>query len=157
MATTDGMRVEISGLRELQKRAARLQDKLARRSYSKAVRAASKPVVADAISRAPGRTGTTKKSIKARADNKAPKMLFGIKIGVVAGKFSSDRTARRRGSGKSYRPDESIRYYRFQELGTKYHPAQAFLEPALEASASQFLSTLRRELAAELERQARAL
>ena len=157
MATTDGMRMEISGLRELQKRAAKLEDRLARRSYSKAVRAASKPVVRNAISRAPGRTGTTKKSIKARSNNKPSKMLFGMKIGVVSGKFSSDRTARRRGSGNVYRPDEAIRYYRFQELGTKFHPAQPFLEPALESSASDFFNVLRREMAAELETQSKSL
>lgn len=157
MATTDGIRFEVDGLRELRARAARLEAKLARRSYSKAVRAASKPVTKKAISLAPGRTGTVKKSIKARSDNKPSKFLFGMKIGVIGGKFSSDRTARRRGVGSAYKPDESIRYYRFQELGTKHHPAKPFLEPALKSSAGVFLSTLRRELAAELEKQTRSL
>jgi HK97 gp10 family phage protein len=151
----ESTKITISGMRELQRRARSLNHKLERRSYSKAVRAASKPVLSRAILMAPGRTGTLKRSIKARSASKPSRYLYGMKLTVIGGKFASDRTAKRRGVGNAYRPDEAVRYYRFQELGTKYHPAQPFLEPALEASASEFLNTLRRELAAEIERHTR--
>lgn len=152
----ESIKIEVTGLRELQRRARSLNEKLERRSYAKAVRAASKPVLSRAVLMAPGRTGTLKRSIKARTSSKPSRYLFGMKLTVIGGTFSSDKTARRRGVGASYRPDEAVRYYRFQELGTKYHPAKPFLEPALEASASDFLNTLRRELAAEIERNTRA-
>jgi len=153
----ESTKITISGMRELQRRARSLNHKLERRSYSKAVRAASKPVLDQAVGKAPmGRTGTLKRSIKARSASKPSRYLYGMKLTVIGGKFASDRTAKRRGVGNAYRPDEAVRYYRFQELGTKYHPAQPFLEPALEASASEFLNTLRRELAAEIERHTRS-
>lgn len=152
---SEAIKIEVSGLRELQARASKLNQKMERRSYSRAVRAASKPVLASAISKAPGRTGTLKKSIKARANNKPSQFLFGVKLTVVGGSFSSGKTARRRGAGSVYQPDESLRYYRFQELGTKHHRAQAFLEPALDASAGKFLSILKSELAREIELNAR--
>ena len=146
---------QIVGLRELQARASRLEAKLERRVYSKAVRSASKPVLASVVRKAPARSGAVKRSLVARANNKAPKMLFGVKITVKGGVKSSGRTARRGGKGNSYSPDETVRYYRFIERGTKHHAARAFLEPGLDSSASQFLSTLKRELALELEKQAR--
>ena len=123
-----------------------------KRVYSKAVRVASKGVLEKARSKAPGRT--IAKALTVRSNSKPARMLFGMKLTVRGGVFSSDRTARRRGSGTTYRPDEAVRYYRFQELGTKYHPAKAFLEPALEASSKKFLTTLKRELEAGLEREA---
>ncbi|RYD54699.1 MAG: hypothetical protein EOP83_21945, partial [Verrucomicrobiaceae bacterium] len=70
----------------------------------------------------------------------------------------SSRVARRRGGkGGDYSPDAVERYYRFQELGTKHHPAQPFLKPALEGSQGAVLDAVKRELAAGLEREAKAL
>jgi len=152
MASGEVIKFGVTGMRELNRNAQKLETRLRKRVYSKAVRKASKPVLAKAITKAPGRTGTIKRSLKSRADNKAREMKFGMKITVIGGKFSSERTAKRRGVGKSYRPDESVRYYRFTELGTKYHPAKPYLKPALKASGAQFLSTLQSDLRAELKK-----
>jgi hypothetical protein len=56
---------------------------------------------------------------------------------VKPGEFVSKRFVRAKGLTKSgrrtrrtYQPDESVRFYRFLELGTKYHAAKPFLVPA---------------------------
>jgi|VirMetMinimDraft_7_1064189.scaffolds.fasta_scaffold82975_2 hypothetical protein len=53
------------------------------------------------------------------------------------GEFVSKRFVRAKGLTKSgrrtrrtYQPDEAVRFYRFLELGTKYHAAKPFLVPA---------------------------
>ena len=145
---------KIVGFRKLQKRAKTLDKNLRQKVYSSAVRKAARgSVLREVQSRAPTDTGTTKSAISARANNKPSKHLFGIKISV-RDKYRSRRTARRQ-SGQEYRPDWVLRYYHFQELGTKHHPAQPFLEPGLKAGAGEFLSTLKSELNAGLERHSR--
>ncbi|MCW1914340.1 hypothetical protein OJ996_12190 [Luteolibacter sp. GHJ8] len=94
-----------------------------------------------------------KRSLVHRASSKPSKGLFGVKVTVKGGARSSDRLAHRKGNaGKDYYPDAVERYYRFAELGTKYHPAQPYLKPALEGKADEVLNVVKRELAAGLER-----
>lgn len=147
--------IQISGFKELRARAARLDSRLQKRVYGKAVRAGGKIVVDAAKARVPVRTGTVRRSLVHRASSKPSKGLFGVKITVKGGAHASDRPATRR-SG-SYKPDAVERYYRFTELGTKYHPAKPYLKPALEGSAGRVLDAIKRELAAGLEREARSL
>ena len=43
---------------------------------------------------------------------------------------AKSKTQSGRRSRRKYQPDETVRFYRFLELGTKYHKAKPFLVPA---------------------------
>lgn len=150
-------RIQITGFRELRKRAEKLDRKMKRRVYNRAVKAGGKVIVDASKEKVPVRTGSVKASLVHRASSKPAKGLFGVKITIKGGKRSSDRTARRGGKGAVYYPDAVERYYRFQELGTKFHPAKPFLKPALEGNENKVLDVIKRELAAGLEREAKSL
>lgn len=151
-------RIEITGFKELRNRARELDARLQKRVYGAAVRAGGKVLVDAAKAAVPVRTGAVKRSLVHRASSKPSKGLFGVKVTVKGGGRSSGRVARRRGvKGKDYQPDAVERYYRFTELGTKHHPAQPYLKPALEGKAGEVLEAVKRELAAGLEREARTL
>lgn len=150
--------IKIEGFAELRKRAAKLERGLQRRVYGVAVRAGGKVLVDAAKAAVPVRTGATSRSIVHRASSKPSQGLFGVKVTVRAGEKSSERVAHRRGnSKKDYQPDAVERYYRFQELGTKHHPAKPFLKPALEGHAGAVLNAVKQALAAGLAREAAAL
>jgi HK97 gp10 family phage protein len=151
-------RIEIRGFKELRNRARKLDGKLQKRVYGAAVRAGGKVLVDAAKAAVPVRTGAVKRSLVHRASSKPSKGLFGVKVTVKGGGMSSGRVARRRGvKGKDYQPDAVERYYRFTELGTKHHPAQPYLKPALEGKAGEVLKVVKEALAAGLEREARGL
>ena len=159
-----GASVRVDGLAELRRNIAKLGDGMARRVYQKAVGAGGKVVAAAAKAQVPRRTGALGKSIAARVSSKPREELFGVKITVKAGLFSSQRTARRRGRSRKgkggsgiYKPDAVERYYRFLETGTKYHPATPFLKPSLEGSAAKVLAVIKGELAAGLARESAKL
>lgn len=154
---------------------------MARRVYQKAVGAGGKIVAAAAKGKVPRRTGALGGSIVHRVSSKPKAGLFGVKVTVKAGRFASERTARRKGrligkaervmaprkSGKArkarvrhfeeYKPDAVERYYRFLETGTKYHAAKPFLAPSLSETAPAVLAAIKSELAAGLEREAAKL
>jgi HK97 gp10 family phage protein len=151
-------RIEITGFKELRNKIAKLDRRLQRRVYGAAVRAGGKVLVDAAQAAVPVRTGAVKRSLVHRASSKPSKGLFGVKVTVKGGARSSDRIAHRRGGkGADYHPDAVERYYRFTELGTKHHPAQPYLKPALEGKADEVLNVVKRELAAGLEREAKSL
>ena len=151
-------RIKITGFKELRARAAKLDQRLQRRVYGAAVRAGGKVVVEAAKAAVPVRTGSVKRSLVHRANSKPSKGLFGVKVTVKGGEKSSARVASRGGSkGKSYQPDAVERYYRFTELGTKHHPAQPYLKPALDGSAGEVLEAVKRVLGEGLERESRTL
>lgn len=143
---------KITGLKELGRRARKLDAALQKKVYKKAVReSAKKSVLPAAKSRAPsGGTGALKKALTLRASNKAAQGLYGMKLTANGSIYRSLRTARRSG-GKEYQPDWVARYYRFAELGTKFHAANPFLLPALEASQGAFFSGVRSQLRAGIE------
>lgn len=144
----------IGGLKELRNRALKLDSKLRRKIYTKAVKAGGKIVVAEAQQLAPVRTGAVRRSIVHRMSSKPSKGLFGVKVTVKGGKLglSSNRVARRKkGKRATYNPDAVERYYRFTELGTKYHPAKPYLKPSLEHTAPKVLEAIRSTMAAGIE------
>jgi HK97 gp10 family phage protein len=148
--------IKIEGLKELQARAKRLGVKMRRKVFGAAARAGGKIVVAAAKGKVPSLTGATRASVVHRASSKPAKGLFGVKVTIKGGRKSSGRVARRRGGkGGEYFPDAVERYYRFQELGTKHHPAQPFLKPALEGSKGAVLAAVKSELTRGLEAAAR--
>ncbi len=150
--------VKIEGLKELRDRARKLTVKLERKVYNRAIKAGGKIIVDAAKAKVPVRTGSIRSSLVHRASSKPSKGLFGVKVTIKGGRKSSDRIARRRqGKGGEYSPDAVERYYRFQELGTKYHPAKPFLRPSLEGSQAAVLNAVKAELAAGIEREARSL
>ena len=151
-------RIEITGFKELRRRIATLDTRLQRRVYGAAVRAGGKVLVDAAKAAVPVRTGAVKASLVHRASSKPSKGLFGVKVTVKGGARSSDRVAHRKGhEKKDYQPDAVERYYRFTELGTKHHPAQPYLKPALEGKAGEVLNVVKRVLAEGLEREAGSL
>jgi HK97 gp10 family phage protein len=150
--------VKLDGFKELRDRARKLDGKMQRKVYSKAVRAGGKIVVDAAKAKVPVKTGAVKASLVHRASSKPREGLFGVKVTIKPGRKGSERTARRRsGKGAVYFPDAVERYYRFTELGTKHHPARPYLAPALEGSRAAVLNAVKAELAAGLEREAAAL
>ena len=149
--------VKVEGLKELRERARKLDFKLQRKVYNRAVKAGGKLLVDKAKGAVPVRTGSVRASLVHRASSKPRLGLFGVKVTIKGGRKASPRVARRRGKGGEYYPDAVERYYRFQELGTKHHPAQPFLKPALEGSQTDVLNAVKAELAAGLEREARSL
>lgn len=151
------VKVKVEGFKELRDRARKLDGKLQRRVYSRAVRAGGKVVVKAAKAAVPVRTGSLRGSVVQRTATKARLGFFGVKVSIKPGKKASARTAKLRGKGGEYFPDAVERYYRFQELGTKFHPAKPFLQPALEGSQSAVLAAVREELKAGLEREAAGL
>jgi HK97 gp10 family phage protein len=147
-----GARFEVRGLKELAKRANRLDAALRRKVYNRAMKEGGKIIKAKAAALVPVKTGTTRKSLVVRSSAKAAKGLYGIKITVRGPALASARVAHRKGSkSKPYQPDAVERYYRFQELGTKHHPAKPFLKPALESAAPEALETVKKTLAAGIE------
>ena len=149
--------VQLTGMDELRRRIGRLERKLQRRVYTKAVREGGKVVQREVKERAPRRTGAMARAVSVRASSKAARNLFGVKVSVRSGVFSSARTAKRKGKGATYKPDEVVRYYRFLELGTKHHPAQPFLAPALERRGAEVMRVVGEELRAGVEREAKGL
>jgi hypothetical protein len=138
-------------MRKLQARARKLNSDLSKKVYSSAVRRAGRSTAFRAIQgRTPSRTGTLRKALSIRANNKPAQHLYGVKI-APRGLYASQRTARRRGAGAVYKPDWVARYYRFVVTGTKYHPANTFLTAGLEGSSGAFLATLRREILTGIE------
>jgi len=152
-----GARFEVKGLKELAKRANRLDAALRRKVYNQAMKAGGATIKARANSLVPVKTGTTRKSLVVRSSTKAAKGLYGVKITVRGPALASQRVAHRRGQkGKEYHPDAVERYYRFQELGTKHHRAQPFLKPGLESAAPAALEAVKTTLAAGIERALRS-
>jgi HK97 gp10 family phage protein len=146
--------IQITGFKELQRRAQKVDVKLRKKIYAKAARAAGKAVVEAAKSSVPVRTGGVRRSLVHRSASKPSKGLFGVKVTVKGGKLgaSSGRSAtRRRGKGGTYNPDAIERYYRFTELGTKYHPAQPYLKPSLEMHTGKIIEVFRSTIAAGIE------
>ena len=150
--------VKIEGLKELRDRALKLEQRMRRKVFNAAARAGGKIVVAAAKAQVPVRTGSVRSSLVYRASSKPSLGLFGVKVTIKGGKKASARVAhRRKGKGGEYFPDAVERYYRFQELGTKHHPAKPFLRPALADKATEVFNVVKRELEAGLEREAKSL
>jgi len=151
-------KIKVEGLRELQQRAKKLDAKMRRKVFGAAARAGGKIVTAKAKGQVPVRTGSIRASLVYRASSKPAQGLFGVKVTIKGGRKASPRVARRRGGkGGEYFPDAVERYYRFQELGTKHHPAKPFLKPSLEGSKGEVLNAVKQALADGLERESRAL
>jgi hypothetical protein len=65
---------------------------------------------------------------------------------VAPGEFVTDRVVRKRlksgrKSKRTYQPDETVRFYRFLELGTKFHAAKPFMVPAIVSFRASGLTT----------------
>ncbi|QJE95208.1 HK97-gp10 family putative phage morphogenesis protein [Luteolibacter luteus] len=150
--------IKVEGFKELRARAAKLDARLQKKVYGAAVRAGGKILVDAAKEKVPVRTGSLRKSLVHRASSKPSKGLFGVKVTIRGALKASGRVAHRGGNkGKPYYPDAVERYYRFQELGTKFHPAKPFLKPALQGRSDAVLKAVREALEEGIERQAKGL
>ncbi len=102
-------------LRKLQRKANKLNKSLQNKVYQTAAREASKETLRAAKGRSPSRT--VARALTARVSSKPRQFLYGMKITVRGGVFRDKRTARRRGVGSTYFPNEAVRFYRFLETG----------------------------------------
>lgn len=118
-------RAKITGLRQLRFNMLRLSDRMQRKHYAKAVRAAGLVVRNSVRSYAPIDTGELEASIRARAANRASNGQYAAKIGVVG---------------------PAGRYAKFQEFGTAHHAAQPFLAPGLIEAEGDAVNALKDKL-----------
>jgi HK97 gp10 family phage protein len=109
-------KLSIQGAKALERRLAKLDSKLARKTARQAVRAAAKVVLAEARNRATVDSGATRKSIKIRSGRSRKKKTVLLKVELGAGFFK----------GKTF-------YASFLEFGTSARAARPFLRPAFEA------------------------
>lgn len=142
---------KVEGLRKIQKNLKKLDGKVERKIARSAVGKAGTILLKAARAKAPVGTGAVKKSLTKRSRHRAKDDFYSVLISVRSGVFRSSRSARRRGVGAEYQPDETIRYYRFLELGTKYHAAQPFLQPVIDQSGSAAVEKLKSELGKQIE------
>lgn len=142
---------KIDGLKGIQKSLKSLDGKLERKISRSAVGKAGTILLKEARSKAPVRTGALRRSLTKRSKHRAKDDFYSVRIGVKSGVFSSSRTARRKGRGAGYTPDESIRYFRFLELGTKYHAAKPFLGVVIDSKGDAAIKFLSAELGRQIE------
>ena len=142
--------VRLSGFKELDAALAALPRRIAGNVLTRALMAASAPLVATAKRLAPDdpRTGapdlhTSIVALKA----KNPKSVFGriVYVGPTAEKIRSARTGR--ATGRWVAATEL-------EFGTGDMPMKPFMRPAFEATKGQMLDSLKRSLAVEIEKAA---
>lgn len=146
---------KIEGLSGLQKSLKSLSGKVERKISRSAVGKAGTLLLKEARAKAPVRTGALRRALTKRVKNVAKNDFYSVQITVRGGVMSSHRTAKRRGVGADYHPDEVIRYYRFLELGTKHNAAQPFLAPIVETKGKATIDFLGQELGQQIEKAAK--
>lgn len=143
---------KVEGLRDLQKGLKSLGGTVERKISRSVVGKAGTILLKEARAKAPlGRTGALKRALTKRAKHRAKDDYYSTRIGVKSGVFGSHREAKRRGKGASYKPDEAVRYFRFLELGTKYHAAKPFLAVTIETKGDEVVKFLSSELGKQIE------
>ena len=124
------MHIKVEGLDILEKRLKELGARMSQNLLRKALRAAMKPVVADAKQRAPVRTGRLRKSIKAIAGGKKGEAY--IKMGFAKG----------------------AAYGIPLELGTSFFAARPMLRPSFDTKSNEAVAIFKGQLAEEIEKAA---
>lgn len=149
-------RVQVTGLRELNKRLAALPAEIAGKRGGPllaALRKTAQPVRDDAKRRAPVRSGALQKAIIiARVRKRAPgEEAVEVTIRFKARRYKDNRRNRRIGRvGETWRDYGVLYYARFMEFGTETQPAHPFIRPAWEANKSQLPHLLKVELSAAI-------
>jgi len=108
--------IRLRGAKQLLEALKTLDDKLAKKVYREAMRAAAKPILETAKANAPVVTGALRKSLKIRAIKRTRKGRVGVVISTDKGFFK----------GETF-------YGSFIEFGTKNMPAHPFIRPAFDS------------------------
>lgn len=128
MADAVGMTIKVQGLDVLEKRLKALGARMSQNILRKALRAAMKPVVADAKQRAPVKTGKLRKSIKAETGGKKGEAY--IKMGFAKG----------------------AAYGIPLELGTSFFAARPMLRAALDTKQNEAVAIFKARLGEEIDK-----
>lgn len=144
--------VEIKGLRELQEAMRQLPKKLERRVLNAALMTGAREIANEAKARAPVRTGTLRRNIRARPGRPTDGHTATTIVGVR--KLTFRQVARLRSKGKS--ADDPF-YWRWLEFGTAKMAARPFLRPAFEAKKVSAAHTIKEALKVRIEKEAAKL
>ena len=157
------MTVKVDGLRDLDRALADLEKKATRKAVARrALKKAAAPMVDAAQAKAPTLTGSLKMSIHAgtkTADGNPGKAAYAAVMragGSRAAAGAALRSANAANAGTVWlhvgpgRHPQAI----FQEFGTINHAPQSYMRPAWDGTKQGMLDTIRRELAAEIQKAA---
>ncbi len=124
----DVVRIGITGDRKLIANLRRLEKKLMRKIIRDAMKEAMKPLLRAAIAAAPRDEGDLQRAIKDRAGRRT-------RLGITRAVLVDPKKLMRSGEPTGNRTAGS-----FQEYGTKHHPAQPFMRPALDTNGRQAIN-----------------
>lgn len=160
----DGVRVEISGFREIEVALKQLGGPVARSAMRAAARAGAEVIRDEARRRVPVDTGLTYHSIVARVrrdERTGTGSAVRFAVGVLVRRAGGNRIRRGR-SILAVTVDKTVRrevlaaaspyYWRYVEFGTRRKPARPFLRPALEAKAQAAMERMKAILWARIRR-----
>ncbi|MDX1388471.1 MAG: HK97 gp10 family phage protein [Acidobacteriota bacterium] len=126
------VRVKVDGLKEINRKLQRLPAHVRGRHMAAALMRGAEPIRRDAEANAPVLSGNLSRGMQKDVEETEPTHAV-----VAVG------------------PEEEDFYGIFQELGTKYHAAQPFLEPAFDANARKAIDIVADDLGRRVERAAR--
>lgn len=162
------MKIEVSGLTDLQAALRELGDpKAVRTALRAALRKAARPMVDAIQAKVPVDQGDLKRSIKmAAAKREKPDAEFGIVIGIDANEQPAEYIIRRTNSGGSRKGAGKGGYYRdpnvaghgpMTEFGTPQKAAQPFMRPGFDAEGEATIRRFAEVAGPEIERVAARL
>jgi len=148
-------RVEVVGLRELNKRLLALPKYIGDKPLKMALRKVGRVVQGTAKSRVRKRTGALADNIIVAQVRKLPPTEVAVQVTIRAKAKKYKDNARNRRSGKvgtEYANVGPLFYARFLEFGTSRMPPYPFLRPAFEQDKTALPEMLRTELAVAIDR-----
>jgi HK97 gp10 family phage protein len=157
--------IKLQGFRALADTLHRLPEAMRKRIVVRAVRAAAKPVEADAKRRAPElkkpdkrrKRGTLKGAIRTRAMMDRSLDGAAVKVGVKPLSRKAIRDFKQRtGKDSNENPDDPF-YAHMVEKGTSKMQAQPFVRPALEAKRFVAIEEMRASIKKDIEREGESI
>jgi HK97 gp10 family phage protein len=143
--------VEVKGLSELGEALKAFPEVIGKKYLRKATFAAAEIIEADAISRAPVRTGALRSHIaifKRKSDGNTAAYAIGVRGIKLTSKIKKVlRIVRRANGGQRTQIAGDVFYWRFVEFGTSKMAARPFLRPAFEAQKLNAIDKFREALA----------
>jgi len=128
------MKIEIEGVKKLEKRLKSLEPKVGKGIVRGALKDAAKPLLQEAKERVPVKSGDLKKSLRVRT-MKRKKGRYGVEMATKDGWFKGDQY-----------------YGAFLEFGTKNMPAKPFMRPAYDNKKDEAASIIKSRIKSGLKR-----
>lgn len=143
--------MDLTGEREIVRALRNLSRGQQNKAFRKSFRTAAKHIRDRAAAKAPRDTGRLARSLKVRAGRRSRE---GPSITIISeGANTTSKGAPKRSRAKRLGQFRGETYYGgFVEYGTSRQAAQPFLRPAFDETLAATESTVRRELAAEIDR-----